>query len=160
MSIEAYWYQCYDADGNPPKCRRLSRLPAHVTWEAAIDFAIGYASGRAGYRSIGRNSVTGETTWWCPDFQPERRSAKSAVSEWWLIPYRVERRIFALYQAAIECEIIRGRGTAAGDAIASRLRTWKRTGHWQKVAATVVEGQRRGKITPTGKRRKRRKATA
>lgn len=156
MSIEALWYQDHTEDGHEPTCRRLSRLPIEIAFEAAIDLAIDYARGRAGYRSVGRNTVTGEVTWWAPDFQPPARSATSAKSEWWMIPGRVDRRALALYSAAIECEIRRTQGTAEAVDIVRRLRRWKRSGHWRRIASGIAPKT----VVIAPKKRTRRKRAA
>lgn len=126
MTIESEWYANYTSKG-PPRRIRLCRQSLDRKWSAAIDLAIAYAEGTAGYRSTGKITLTGEQTWFWP--QPE--------GDWWLIPHRVDRRCFALYQAAIESEIRRGRGRAADAAIAQRLRRWRESGHWRRIAAGV-----------------------
>ena len=134
MSIEAHWYKCFSSDGSPPHRRRLSRQPMARQWQAAIDLAVGLASGTVGYRPVGRNGY-GEVTWYWP--QPE--------GDWWLVPYRVEQRAFALVRAATACELHRGRGRADGAAIVRRLATWRRTGQWRPVAAALYPRHGRGR---------------
>jgi hypothetical protein len=127
MSIEAYWYSSYSADGEPPRMRRLSRKPMDRQWKAAIDIAVAFAAGEAGYRPIGGNSITGEEIWLWP--QPD--------GEWWMIPGRVSRRVFALNKAACEHEVRRGQGRAPQTGIIARLERWRETGSWRKIAAAV-----------------------
>lgn len=126
MSIEAAWYAAYRLR-KPPRCRRLSRQPMSRQWEAAIDIAICFYRGEAGYRPSGKNTVTGEYVWLWP--QPD--------SNWWIIPPRVEKRVFAIVQAAIECEIRSGRGQARQEAINRRLEKWRHTGQWRSIASKL-----------------------
>jgi hypothetical protein len=118
MSVEARWYSSYSAAGEPPKMRRLCRQPMGRQWAAAIDLAIAHHSGEAGYRPAGRIMLTGEEIWLWP--QPD--------GQWWLIPHRVSRRCFALIEAAIKC---------GGGDVGRRLRIWRRSGHWRRIAATI-----------------------
>lgn len=127
MTIEGLWYRSFDADGNAPPMRRLSRKPLHRQWTAAIDLAIAYAAGVAGYRLTGRISLTREETWYWP--QPD--------GDWWLIPHRVDRRCMELASAATRCEIHRGHGRASTVAIVERLRRWRETGQWRRIAAGI-----------------------
>lgn len=152
MSIEALWYSSYASDGTPPKMRRLCRQPMQRQWTAAIDLAIAFAAGEAGYRKTGRITLTGEETWYW----------RQADGDWWLIPHRVDRRAFALTEAATECELYRGRGQAAQTDVAIRLERWRQTGQWRTIAATIHP--RHGKpgkdlsiFAPTPRRRTRRR---
>lgn len=126
MTTEALWYAGF-VGSEPPKMRRLCRRPMDRQWTAAIDLAIAYAAGTAGYRSTGRITLTGEETWHWP--QPD--------GEWWLIPHWVDRRCMAIVEAATRCELHRGHGCASSRAIVGRLRRWRETGHWRRVAMVV-----------------------
>ena len=126
MTIEALWYSSY-IDGKAPHMRRLCRQPLDRQWTAAVELAIAYMSGHAGYRSTGRNSLTREETWYWP--QPD--------GDWWLIPHRVDRRCIAIAEAATRCELHRGRGRASQDDIVARLRRWASTGHWRRFAHAI-----------------------
>lgn len=154
MSIEALWLSSY-SDGRPPICTRLSRLPLNEQFGAAVDFAIGYARGEAGYmnRSI---SKTREKYWMCRTFDSENRSVKSAGSIWWMIPARVERRIFQLYAAAEECAV-RAKGRASVE-VADVLESWRRTGHWRRVIGKLqqkyLDARRKTKEPRTQKRQR------
>lgn len=110
MTIEALWYSSY-VDGEAPHMRRLARQPLPRQWEAAIDLAIAYADGSAGYRSVGRNSLTREETWHWPQ----------ADGQWWLIPHRIDRRCMAIVDAATRCELRRGRGRASRSSHAAHV---------------------------------------
>lgn len=154
-TIEEQWYHSYappkqprpskrskphDAQPQRPKLRRLSRLPMAVQWTAAIDLAIEFAAGRAGYRQSGQILLTGEQIWHAPKFQPPLRPI-GYKSPWWYIPYRVERRIFALHAAAVD-DVLRAaarHGTTAIDmaAVVRTLSRWRRTGRWRHIAANA-----------------------
>lgn len=135
MTTEALWYSMHNAEGKPPHCQRVCRLPLAEQAEFAIRLAVGFADGEAGYRKT-HISRTGES-YWC------RNGVDGA--EWWLVPPRIERAIFALHEAAVQCEMRRGRGRCAEIAVAARLRAWQRTGHWRQVAR---ECWRRSEIKP------------
>lgn len=82
MSIEAMWYAAHDADGNPPTCNRLIRMPWAQQLGVAFDLALDLPAGRAGYRAVGEFSTTGETYWWWSD-RPNRK-----YGDWWFLPRR------------------------------------------------------------------------
>jgi hypothetical protein len=136
MSVEAHWYGSY-VDGEPPKMRRLCRLPLEDQWRAAIDIAISFTRGEAGYRkaSIG---TTGEVYWYWPAKGYALRSVTSVESDWWLIPFRVERRAMTLCERATETAIRVGRGRCSSDEVLRVLERWRRSGHWQKLIVDVA----------------------
>lgn len=150
MSWEAAWYASH-VDGKPPKQRRLCRLPIADQWRAAIDIAICFARGEAGFRT-GKNSTTGEVYWYWPAEGYAQRSATSVKSDWWVIPYRVQQRVFALHEAAITATM--RRGACCNLDVAVTLKKWKRTGHWRQIAAGVFP--RHGEPTKLSKKELRR----
>lgn len=135
MTTETRWY-CSYIDGKPPTLRRLCRLPIDTQWEAAIDIAIAYASGDAGYRNVGKSYI-GEITWFVLGWAPEARSKNASTSTWWLIPSRVDRRVFAIYDQAVESVLRSDRGVASGERVLACLQRWKKSGSWRKVASKV-----------------------
>jgi hypothetical protein len=48
---ESQWYRDYSDAGEPPHCRRLSRLPMREQYGVGIDLAIAQIEGRASYRN-------------------------------------------------------------------------------------------------------------
>lgn len=135
MTTEGLWYRAFH-NGKPPTQRRLCRMPMDVQWQAAIEIAIAYASGRAGFRNVGKSYI-GEITWYVTGWMPEKRSANSAESIWWLIPARVDRRIFAIYSAAVQSVSVADNGVATPQRVVSCLRKWRRTGAWRSIAAEI-----------------------
>lgn len=130
MTAEELWYCSFRRSGGrnprlePPKCKRLSRRPHAEQWSAAIDIAIEFAVGRALYRNSSI-AMTQERYWWFS-------------GRWWLIPDRVERRIFALHHSAIMTVIRRGRGSSTPDQVGRLLRQWRNSGAWRKKAAQIA----------------------
>ncbi len=86
MTIEAMWYAGYDDEGNAPRCNRLIRTPAADQLGVAFELALDLMAGRAGYRSVGEISTTGETYWWWPRERPGRK-----YGDWWMLPARTIR---------------------------------------------------------------------
>lgn len=120
MTTETLWY-C--ARPSPPHCTRLSRQASRRAWTAAIDLAVDYVSGRAGYRRTWLHR-TGEEYWvW--------------RSEWWLIPYRVAARARALVRAAVMQACRERGGTATDEGVAQVLRRSRRTGAWRRHAVLI-----------------------
>jgi hypothetical protein len=138
MSVEGLWYQSFSASGEPPHCRRVSRQDFGAQAECAIALAVGFARGSAGYRQTAAG-VRRESYWHDGErlYAGTRRSPHD--TGWWLVPPRIERAIFALHHAAVECELRRGgRGTCAETYVARRLRKWWSSGHWRNVAAAEL----------------------
>lgn len=139
---EITWYQSY-RNGNPPRCRRVSRLPEDVQWTVAIDLAISIARGAASMRAvfIGR---TWERYWYWPDGDeviPDERAAKYPIRHtgWWLVPWLVTIRARALVEAAehAEAHVPRAASPEHRAYLARRLERWKQTGHWRKIAGPI-----------------------
>lgn len=137
MSVEALWYSMYSAGGKAPHCVRLSRMPMTEQWNAAIDLAISFTTGEAGYRQV-FISRTREQYWYWPDARSK--------SGWWLIPERVAQRAFALEHAACNQVFHVNHGCADQEQVAAVLRQWKRTGAWRGHVAHIVP--RRALIKP------------
>jgi hypothetical protein len=142
MSFEALWYSCYDREGNAPHCARLSRRPIGEQWAFAIDLAIEFAAGAAGYRPTSI-AMTGEEYWYRPD------------SGWWLIPPRIVRRCKALVDAATRCELHRRRGRCSNREVVSRLQLWQETGHWRRIAAGIIPRHTPAELPRPSRGRKR-----
>jgi len=133
MTSEANWYLAIPAGMRQPPCRRLSRLPADVQWEAAIELALRYAAGEAQYLPH-RRSYCDERFWLAPTYQPPYRSETAIRSDWWMIPPRVHRRILQLVTAADEHLASRSTdGSLDNLARAGVLARLKRTGKWRRV---------------------------
>lgn len=140
MTIEALWCSSY-IDGEPPRCRRLSRLPLADQWRAAIDLAIAFVRGEAGYRKT-HVTLTRESYWYWRAEGYAQRSATANRSDWWLVPMRVELRALRLADLAAQCAARMGRGRCDSASIAAVLERWRRTGHWQRLAVGVCGDKR------------------
>lgn len=145
MSAEGLWYSMHAA-GKAPHCRRVCRLPMSEQAPMAIALAIGFARGAADRRNT-RITRTGETYW-------------HDGRQWWMVPPRLDAAVFALHEAAVKCEVRRGRGTADSEAIACRLETWRRTGQWRKVAAEFLRHSKAPAPTLPRKEARRRELAA
>jgi hypothetical protein len=129
MTTESLWYSSYSSAGEAPTCKRYCRLPMDQQWSLVIDFAIAYAEGRAGYRQtyIAR---TREKYWFCPH--------PLSDTGWWIIPDRIERRVFALNRDAASHVMRNNHGVADSRQIAAALIAWKRSGVWRKHASSIA----------------------
>lgn len=136
MSIEALWYSMFE-DGKAPHCTRLSRLPIQDQWLAAIDLAISFARGAAGYRQTFITRTREQYWYW---------SHPGSRTGWWLIPERVAKRAFQLYRDATTQACRQGGGSANGDDTASVLLRWKDSRAWRRHAAWITP--RRDLIPP------------
>jgi hypothetical protein len=91
---ESIWYAGYDAEGNPPHCRRLSRLPRWEQYGIGIDLAIAKIEGKASSRPY-RHTLTEEAWWYWPELrpstQPNAEAKKRGWRGWWMVHPRVER---------------------------------------------------------------------
>ena len=134
MSVESNWY-CSFVNNKPPTLRRLCRLPIETQWEAAIEIAIAYSSGMAGFRNVGKSYI-GEITWYVLGWSPKARSANASKSIWWLIPGRIDRRVFAIYEAA-QKTVLRTSPSVSSDEVTACLKRWKKSGAWRKIAAGI-----------------------
>jgi hypothetical protein len=123
MSWEGMWYQGFH-DGREPKPARLCRRVMAEQWQFAIDLAVEFANGTAGYRKS-RNSITGEEYWYRPN------------TGWWMVPGRISQRVRALLAAATQTEIVRGDGRCMQSDVVERLKLWRRNGHWRRIACAI-----------------------
>lgn len=128
MSIEAIWYSDYSRLGSEPPCRRVCRLPIAEQWKVPIDLAIGFAGGRAGWmnRTISR---TWERYWYWPGRDPK--------INWWLIPYRIDKRVMKLHVAATDQALRECAGVASPQDVVAVLRAWRRRGTWRRHVFAV-----------------------
>lgn len=122
MNAEALWYSMYDGDGDPPKCKRWSRMPMGVQWDLTIDLAIDWSIGQAGSRPT-YISKTHERYWYWPH--------PLSDTGWWMIPHRVEVRIKRLYTDA-RAEAFYRRASVSPEDVANVLRHWKKSGAWYR----------------------------
>ncbi len=132
MTWEALWYRMYRDDGQPPKMRRLNRLPTSEQLAAIPDLAIAFVEGRAGYRPVFRSISLGgmrivEEYWYWPNTYNREDD-----TGWWLIPLRTAKRAQELIRRATEHECRRHHGGCHGEQIAQRLRVWQRRGQWRR----------------------------
>lgn len=137
MSIEQIWYWSYDADGQPPHCKRVSRMPMEFQLSLALGLAKAFVLGCAGYRQTWI-SKTGEKYWYWPH--------PLSASGWWIIPARVEARAFALVKAATTQALMEYYGKCDETDAAAVLKRWKRTGAWRKHIWNITP--RRELLTP------------
>lgn len=142
MSIEALWYSMYSDSGAAPHCTRYCRLPMWQQWSLTIDIARSFAEAAAGYRNtwIAR---TRETYWYWPH--------PLSASGWWLIPYRIQTRVFALYKAAV-LQATRRTGSATCHEIAAVLAAWRRTGVWRRHASRIIPRTARQPSVPKNRK--------
>lgn len=130
MSVEAVWYRMHD-HGQPPHCRRLSRLPMPDQWTATITLAGAFAAGRAGYRRVSIQR-TREIYW----YWPASPLAQPHDTGWWLIPHRITQRVFRLHDAALRCamrtpSMRHPQGGIPQSAVIAVLHRWQRTNTWR-----------------------------
>lgn len=134
MSIEAMWYSSY-VDGDPPPCWRLSRRPIEQQWNAAIDLAIAFARGEAGFRQTSI-AKTREVMWYWPG-DVIRQGKVIGQTDWCYVPWRVMRRVSAVREAATITACRANSGQCSGDDIIRTLLRWKRSGVWRRHARTI-----------------------
>jgi hypothetical protein len=151
-TTETYYYQCFK-NGEPQLQRRLCRYDLDSQLRAAIEIAIAYSEGHAGYRNIGRSYI-GEVTWYVSGWTPEGVPPGPRDTIWWMIPFRVDKRIMALYNAAIDTAIRANKGSAGPAQITGILKKWQRTGHWRRIASQYFP--KRGEEKPVYKTKRRR----
>lgn len=145
MTVEEIWYSMFSAEGAPPHSKSYCRLPMDEQWSLAIDLAISFAKGEAGYRKV-RITKTGEVYWHWPRSQSD--------TGWWLIPSRIERRVFALNEAATAHVMRQNSGVARSGEIADTLVAWKLSHAWEKYAVAIIPRTPEEAKPPKGSRRK------
>jgi hypothetical protein len=129
MSFEALWYSAFDPEGHAPLCKRFSRLPMSQQFDLTIDLAIAFASGIAGYRKVWILR-TGEIYWhWPHDL---------SASGWWLMPSRIEKRVFELERLAARQAMLMHHGHASNRQIVGVLNRWRLTGVWRRHVTSIV----------------------
>lgn len=137
MSIESWWYSDF-RDGKPPRCSRLCRMDMQFQFLAAVEIAIDFSMGIAGYRVISI-TLTREKYWYWA--HPQSKTG------WWLIPDRVERRAMHLLEMATKTAL-KPSGSCQQDAITQMLIRWKKNGHWRNVISHIAP--RRGEEMESG----------
>lgn len=168
MSIEALWYSMMQGV-KEPSCARYSRLPMQEQFALTIDLAITWAAGQSGYRNTHITSTREQYWFVAPDSEATAillaaragagRNPAAKLSGWWLIPDRIAKRIFALYDAATR-EVWRRHGPmASGPQIEAVLRRWKATGAWRRHGSLIPRRELIAPVIPrwsrTGKGRPR-----
>jgi len=152
MTTEEY-YQACQRDGEPMLQRRLCRYDLETQLRAAIEIAIAFSEGKAGYRNQGKSYI-GETTWYVSGWTPEGDVPRLRDTVWWMIPYRIDKRIMALYEAARDTVMCADGGKATAERITETLKKWKETNQWRAIVAELFP--KRGDGVPQYKTKKRR----
>jgi hypothetical protein len=140
--VEALWYTHAARAGREPHCQRLSRRPMAAQWRAAIELALSFARGRAGFRQVWIHR-TNEEIWYWPDgdhlIEDTRgRYGRAPATGWWIIPRRVAYRARRIYEAAIMTACHAHGGYAYPEHVLAQLEAWARTGHWRRIAARIA----------------------